>query len=588
MNIILVNLTRFGDLLQSQAAVRALARLDSTGRSNRICLVCLSNFASTGTLLDEVDLTRPLPRGGFMEKLSGSTAPDAGRTDWALALAELWQWRETLWHDFEPDLVCNLTPTVSARLLARYLAEKADCALSDSGHSDPGALRGFGLDAFGFSQNSPWGTFLQSASRKRSQSPFNVVDLFRAVAGSACGLPGDAALRPLATTETEAMRQRLLGELAAATDAETAEACRGFVAFQLGASAEQRRWPLEYFAWLGRRLWDELRLVPVLLGSGGESELARRYDELNQQAVLPGLPEPSRPAEPPYPAHSSGKAVFPHISLIGRTGLAELAAALKVCSLLVSNDTGTLHLAAGLERPVLGIFLATAQPWDTGPSLPGSLCLEPDLPCHPCAFNVPCPHNFRCREVLRPEAVWRLMHNLLTSSEASSPQAQPNDGSRVWLTRRDEHGFLYLESLSGHEDSPRTLWFMEQRDFLRQFLDRNPLEEFHYQPPETAFQFPPAEREKLAAELEKATAQIGLLLEQGALLQRNPLPMLRERFLATVGRIAQAFEQSEYLGVLNLLWHAEVQEQGGDLLSALRCAAQYHNLCSGLLKRIKI
>lgn len=35
--------------------------------------------------------------------------------------------------------------------------------------------------------------------------------------------------------------------------------------------------------------------------------------------------------------------------------------------MLITNDTGTMHLAAGLNLPILAIFLATAQPWDTGP-----------------------------------------------------------------------------------------------------------------------------------------------------------------------------------------------------------------------------
>ena len=51
---------------------------------------------------------------------------------------------------------------------------------------------------------------------------------------------------------------------------------------------------------------------------------------------------------------------------------AVLAAVLRQSRLIVTNDTGTMHLAAGLGVPVLALFLATAQPWDTGPYREGS------------------------------------------------------------------------------------------------------------------------------------------------------------------------------------------------------------------------
>ncbi|MDR1241705.1 MAG: glycosyltransferase family 9 protein [Deltaproteobacteria bacterium] len=571
MNILLVNLTRFGDLLQSQAAISALAgagnaqaaaintltgaeNAQTTGQQaeNKLALVCLNNFAFTSACLCGVSQTFPLPRSAFLSGLV-KTSPDAENARWVSSLAELWHWRNSLWSQFKPDLVCNLTPTVPARLLAHYLAGGVP-------------LTGFGLDAFGFAQEGSWAAFLRASTASRFASPFNVIDLFRAVAGKSTGRFQDALLAPRPWFGVSAARAGLASALGEAAGHDFAATHKGFVGFQLGASAQERRWPLEYFVRLGQELWRKLRVVPVLLGSKAESELAERYAQINNSAS----------------SRSDPHAASPFISLSGKTDPGELADTLKNCLLLVSNDTGTLHLAAGLSCPCLGIFLATAQPWDTGPGLEGSCSLEPDLDCHPCRFGSGCPHDFRCRETISPELVCALIEKFLTSGSWPAITGQ----ARVWLTRRDENNFFYLTSLSGHEQAPRTLWFMRQRFFLRQFLDRNPAAEFVLDAAQDnsgeKFALPLAEKEKIAADLDLLEAQLGLVLELGKLLALNPAPRLRERFLSAVRRVGLLFENSAYFLALGFLWQVQVQEQGGELQQALRCITQYQSLIRSL------
>jgi hypothetical protein len=266
----------------------------------------------------------------------------------------------------------------------------------------------------------------------------------------------------------------------------------------------------------------------------------------------------------------------------GKTSPAELAGVLKNCLLLVSNDTGTLHLAAGLACPNLGIFLATAQPWDTGPGLVGSCALEPDLACHPCAFGSKCKHEFECRKTIKPELVFRLIESFLNSG--SWPAVK--DSTRIWVTRRDKNNFFYLDSLSGHNQAPRTLWLMQQRLFLRQFIDRDPDADFVLEQNngnlDGKFILPDAEREKLAADLTMLEAQFEFLTELGKILSLKPSTQMQTRFLATVQRISTLFENSAYFLALGFLWQTQVQEQGADLQKALRCIAQYRSLIIGL------
>jgi lipopolysaccharide heptosyltransferase II len=79
---------------------------------------------------------------------------------------------------------------------------------------------------------------------------------------------------------------------------------------------------------------------------------------------------------------------------IGRTGLDELMSLLSQCDLLLTNDTGTMHLAAMLGVPVVAVFGST-DPLLTGPLGPGHIVLQHRVPCGPC-FQRECHLDFAC------------------------------------------------------------------------------------------------------------------------------------------------------------------------------------------------
>lgn len=105
------------------------------------------------------------------------------------------------------------------------------------------------------------------------------------------------------------------------------------------AYGPSKQWPAEFFAETGRMLSDEFKCAILVLGSKAELELCRRVAE----AV----------------GHSA-------IDLAGRTSLTELAAVLSECAVVISNDSGGMHLAAALGAPVVAIFGIT-DPDRTGP-----------------------------------------------------------------------------------------------------------------------------------------------------------------------------------------------------------------------------
>ncbi len=141
-----------------------------------------------------------------------------------------------------------------------------------------------------------------------------------------------------------------------------------------------KRWPAERFA-------------------ATALEVSRRLGSDSCVWLVFGLPNDRELCEGIAGA-SAGKA----FNLAGRTSLRELMALLRLCRVLLTNDSGPMHLAAALGTPVVAPFGSTS-PELTGPGLPGDpqhRLLKSDAPCAPC-FRRACPIDFRCMTALTPE-----------------------------------------------------------------------------------------------------------------------------------------------------------------------------------------
>ena len=100
--------------------------------------------------------------------------------------------------------------------------------------------------------------------------------------------------------------------------------------------------------------------------------------------------------------------------LAGQTSLRELCVALKLCDLVLTNDTGPMHLAAAVGTPVVVPFGSTS-PELTGPGLPGDpqhRFLRSKAACAPC-FLRECPIDLRCLRGIQIEEVARAVADAL-------------------------------------------------------------------------------------------------------------------------------------------------------------------------------
>ncbi|MFP4419527.1 MAG: lipopolysaccharide heptosyltransferase I [Desulfococcaceae bacterium] len=147
---------------------------------------------------------------------------------------------------------------------------------------------------------------------------------------------------------------------------------RPLVAMNPAATWETKHWTDEGFAEAGDRLVREMGADLVFTGGPGDRPAAARVRE---------------------------RMVEPSVDLSGRTTLPELTALLRRVRLLVTTDTGPMHLSAAVGTPTVAVFGPTA-PWRTGPYGEGHAVARKGLECSPC-FKRVCPLGHRgCMEWL--------------------------------------------------------------------------------------------------------------------------------------------------------------------------------------------
>jgi heptosyltransferase I len=100
------------------------------------------------------------------------------------------------------------------------------------------------------------------------------------------------------------------------------------------------------------------------------------------------------------------------MNLAGETTLMNLAALYERADLVISTDTGPMHLAAAVNTPVVALFGPTA-PWRTGPFGANNLVMRVEMPCSPC-FKRYC-ETRKCMGAISVDRVFRAASGVLGS-----------------------------------------------------------------------------------------------------------------------------------------------------------------------------
>ncbi len=145
-----------------------------------------------------------------------------------------------------------------------------------------------------------------------------------------------------------------------------------------------KRWPVEHFAAVARTYLNQDWAV-WLLGSSKDLEVTTAIAE-----AAPGC-----------------------VNLAGRTQLEEVIDLLSLATAVVSNDSGLMHIAAALDRPLIAIY-GSSDPGFTPPLSPQAKILHLGLPCSPC-FKRECPlGHLNCLRQLAPTQVLTQLTALLS------------------------------------------------------------------------------------------------------------------------------------------------------------------------------
>ena len=117
------------------------------------------------------------------------------------------------------------------------------------------------------------------------------------------------------------------------------------------------------------------------------------------------------------------------INLAGETTLPELAALLRRAAIAVTNDSGPMHLAVALDRPVMSIFGPTDPVW-SGPYRRDGAVLRVDLPCSPCYLRElrRCNFGHACMQDVKASAVIERAEAILAKSSARAKAPAPQAG----------------------------------------------------------------------------------------------------------------------------------------------------------------
>jgi len=184
---------------------------------------------------------------------------------------------------------------------------------------------------------------------------------------------GGAISRPLPQPRLQVsaeQRKLTLDKFGLTTDKPVAVFCPG------AEYGPAKRWPIPYFAELAQHLQKQGYRVWIV-GSPKDQETGDKIVALGNLSTR---------------------------NLCGSTDLAEAIALLSCASLVVSNDSGLMHIAAALDRPMLALY-GSSSPDFTPPLSRHAQILKIDIPCSPC-FKRECPlGHFKCMKNLTPQMV---------------------------------------------------------------------------------------------------------------------------------------------------------------------------------------
>ncbi len=417
-NVLLVNITRLGDMLQ---ATPTIAGMKMDNPNCRITVLVEKQFEDVCHCIPNIDEIMSI---------------DLGMTVRCLAR--------------EQDGIIDAYEYVS-EVVEKLRAKKFDYCLNMSSSAYTALL----LKLIGIERNGGWTSdeegyrviesdwaklFATSVFHQNRQfNSLNLVDVFRASA--------DVEKHPdkLLISIEDKDRDHADKLIAEAGFTNTGP----LICLQAGASQQKRQWLPPKFVALAKILIEKYNARVILTGSGKEREII--------DPIVAGVGSPNV------------------VSFCGKTSIPQLAAVLKRGEVLITGDTGPMHMSVAVGTPVVSMFLASAYGFETGPYSRDNIVIQPIIACGPCNPNMPCARP-DCHDTIDPALVAELAMLRIKGPVHEVPQGL-SDPSKVivYNSTFDKYGFMDLQPINGGRDTYapyraayRRLWLEDLAGFTEE------------------------------------------------------------------------------------------------------------------------
>lgn len=149
------------------------------------------------------------------------------------------------------------------------------------------------------------------------------------------------------------------------------------------------------------------------------------------------------------------------LDLTGKTDIIKLTQILNKCNILISNDTGTQHIAAAIKTKIYSLVMGNTSGHETAPYIENSIVIHPDISCYPCDFDKKCDYQI-CHNYFHPD----LIAEIILGNYKKKIKTL-----KVWETKKDSYGFLFLKPVIKREASITEYFSWIQRGIFIKTLD---------------------------------------------------------------------------------------------------------------------
>lgn len=410
-NILLVNITRLGDMLQ---ATPTIAGMKLENPDCKVTVLVEKQFEDVCHVIPNIDEVLSLDLGMTVRSLAREQDGIIDAYEYVGEMVDKLRSKQF-------DYCLNMSSSAYTALLLRLLGIKRN--------------GGWTSDEEGYRViESDWAKLFASSvfHQNRQFNSLNLVDVFRCSA------------------DVEEHPKHLLIN----TGRNELDYCNEFIqnagftntgpliCVQAGASQGKRQWAPAKFVKLIKKLVNEQNVRVVLTGAKKELNI---IDPIKAGCDSPNV-----------------------VVAAGKTSVPQLAALLSMSKLLITGDTGPMHISVAVGTPVISMFLASAFGFETGPYSEGNLVLQPVIGCGPCNPNKPCARP-DCHDNIDPEWLAQLTAMRLKEDIRSLPPGFV-DPSKLVVSRTffDPYGFYDMQAL---HPTPYDGWVQYRAAYRKMWLD---------------------------------------------------------------------------------------------------------------------